>query len=162
MAPELAGELGTAAAIGQIALLVFAVTAILRATKTLDRIQRQMIRDMASFEDEVRMGLGLTHAEFDELDRDIIGYATAWEQLQARIKEEGVTWDAMVDYVSTMIGTATEKQRAPAEAISLERGTDLWKSLIDWYTQVTDEIKEKLGSDSGVIYNDNLEAGIVE
>jgi len=174
LAPELAGELETAAIIGQLALVMFVVITLLRTIKTLDRIQKQMIRDMASFENEVRVGLDLTHAEFDELGREIIGFATPWEQLQAELKAAKVegylegrwlSWDAIADYVKTRVGVLapTAGWQPAANVPPQEMPYAPWlQGLMDWYAQVTDEIKEKLGADSGVIYDSNLEEGLTE
>jgi len=147
---------------------------ILTLLKQVERIQKQMIRDMESFESEVREGLDLTHREFDELGREIIGFATPWEQLQAELREAKVegylegrwlSWDAITDYVRTRIGTLEPTVGYQPAANVPPQSTPYapWlQGLIDWYTQVTDEIKEKLGSDSGVIYNGNLDAGLTE
>ena len=93
-----------------------AIIYIVQMIKQLDRIQKQMLRDMQSFEDEVRRGLDLTHKEFMALDSDIIGYATLWEQLTTRMDEAETTresWDAIADFVISKIGRLPGDRRPP-------------------------------------------------
>ncbi len=99
------------AATGISAILLLGV--VMNIIKRLDRIQKQMIRDMQSFEDETRKGLDLTHEEFMDLDRDIIGFATLWEQLTDRLEDATgpESWDAIADFVISKLGTLPSDRR---------------------------------------------------
>ncbi len=92
---------------------ILLLSVIINIIKRLDRIQKQMIHDMQGFENEIRTGLDLTHVEFEEMDRDIIGFATLWEQLTERL--EGATsresWDAIADFVIAKLGTLPSDRR---------------------------------------------------
>ncbi len=56
---------------------------ILQIIRTLERIQKQMIRDMREFELGLRGELDITQEEFNALDRMIIGYENKWLEFQA-------------------------------------------------------------------------------
>ena len=92
---------------------ILLVGVIINILKRFDRIQKQMIRDMQSFEDETRRGLDLTHEEFVEMDRDIIGFATLWEQLTDRLEDATgpESWDAIADFVISKLGTLPSDRR---------------------------------------------------
>jgi len=103
LAPELAKGLGTAALIGQVALIVFSLKLLMDTAKRIDRIQKQMIRDLGDYETMAREGLDLTHEEYEELDKSVVGYATAWEEFKAKWDAKEY-WDAISDYVISRIG----------------------------------------------------------
>ena len=88
IAPELAQQLGTAAFIGKIALVVFAVRATIRMVEKVEKIQRDIIRQRGAYETMVRDGLDLTHEEWALMDRERVGWATDWDAFVAKSKDD--------------------------------------------------------------------------
>ncbi len=144
-----------AAAAGISSILLLGV--IYNIVRRLDRIQKQMIRDMQGFENEVRTGLDLTFAEFAELDRDVIGFATLWEQLTTRMDDAETTeesWDAIADFTIAKIGQLPD--RGAAAGFGPRQPEPQWiTDLKNWYDNLPKD-------DSGYLYVPNLEGGLVE
>ncbi len=152
IAVEGEGAAGLAAA-GISAVLLLGV--IYNIVRRLDRIQKQMIRDMQGFENEVRQGLDLTYAEFAELDRDVIGFATLWEQLTTRMDDATTeeSWDAVADFVIAKIGLLPGLRAspyAPPGGMPSRLPDPQWViDLKNWW--------ESLPEDSGYAYDANIE-----
>ncbi len=140
------------AATGISTLLLLGV--IVNIIKRLDRIQKQMIRDMQGFENEVRRGLDLTHEEFMEMDREIIGFATQWEQLTTRLEDatSRESWDAIADFVISKLGTLPSDQRPQWIFPGAERPPEpQWLlDMKNWWEKAT-------ALDTDYDYNANIE-----
>ena len=145
-----------AAAAGISAVLLLVV--VMNVLKRLDRIQKQMIRDMQGFENEVRTGLDLTFAEFAELDRDVIGFATQWEAFTTRWEDAVTTeesWNAIADFVVAKIGAFPEFRGAAAGFGPMPLEPQWITDLKNWYDNIPKD-------DSGYPYVPNLGGGLVE
>ncbi len=148
--------LAGAAAAGISTILLLSV--IYNIVRRLDRIQKQMIRDMQGFENEVRTGLDLTFAEFAELDRDVIGFATQWEAFTTRWEDAVTTeesWDAIADFVVAKIGAFPEFRGAAAGFGPMPPEPQWITDLKNWWDNIPKD-------DSGYPYVPNLEGGLVE
>lgn len=88
LAPELAQQLGTAAFIGKIALVVYAVTAVIRIAEKIEKMQRQIIQQRGAYETMIRDGLDLTHEEWALMDRERVGWVTAWDAFVEKSKTD--------------------------------------------------------------------------
>jgi len=95
LAPELAGEMGTAALIGQLALVMFVVTALVR---TVQNMQKEIERGRLTYEAWVAEGRGLSHKEYEEYMKTFeaqqqLGFATIFDQYF--VEREGTLRDLM-------------------------------------------------------------------
>ena len=106
LAPGVAGELGTAALIGQVALMVFVVTALAR---TIQNMQGKIDQSRERYETLVRTGLGLTHKEYEQLSKEAefqqqIGFATLFDQYfveqEGTLRELWTAW--MAEWIATV------------------------------------------------------------
>ena len=73
IAPDLAKELGTGAAIGQAALVVVIATTLLRL---INQSKLEIEQSRSEYERLFREGLNISHEEYKQLEASQIGYAT--------------------------------------------------------------------------------------
>lgn len=99
--PALAAQLGQAALIGQVALVVAAVGLIVRA---VDQNKRAVERNRSNYENLFRVAMGITHDEYESLSVEVKGFASRrdefeqrWEQSQ---KGEAIS-KALMDFITT-------------------------------------------------------------
>lgn len=88
LSPELAKQLRGAALLGRVALVLFAVNAVIKISEKIEKIQQEIIRERGEYESMVRAGLDLTHAEWDMLSREQVGFATAWDAFVEKSKTD--------------------------------------------------------------------------
>lgn len=89
---------GAMPAVSSIVILIY----VLKALKALERIQMQMIREMGSYEEMIRQGLDISHAEYMALDQEVKGYATPWQEFMSKW-EAGEYFDAIADFIITKL-----------------------------------------------------------
>ncbi len=150
LSSAVAGAEGAAGLVATGASTLLLMVVLMSLMKRIERIQKQMIRDMQGFEDEIRRGLELTHTEFMEMERDVIGYATQWEQLTARLKDatSKEALDAIADYVIGRIG-AFEARGAAAGYGDMPPEPEWVTDLKKWW--------DNLPKDRDYIYDANIE-----
>lgn len=160
-----AGAEGAAGLVATGASVLLLMMAILTIMKQLDRIQKQIIRDMVSYEGLVREGMDVTHEEYLEMDKTVVGYATLWEDLMVDLEKaksmgylEGrwQSWEAISEYIAARVGKLIPSDWRPAHIPPgvPKPPTPQWAlDIQNWWRDMTTQD----GSDSGYDYYPNFE-----
>jgi len=100
-AREKAAQLGQASVIGQLALLVVIVTTLLRL---YNQSKREIEQNRGEYERLFREGRNISHEEYKQLDASQIGYATRFDEFEAKWMS-GEQLEAIAEYVRSYMLT---------------------------------------------------------
>jgi len=118
LAPGIAGELGTAALIGQAALVVFIVTSLAR---TIQNIQQDVDRNREQYEVLIREGLGLTHKEYEEFMKTYeaqqqVGFKSTFDRFF--VEKMGTFRELVAVWVAEIVAQVGPFIAAPGESVT--------------------------------------------
>jgi len=165
--PELARRLEMGAYVGQLAMVAFAISALVALSKKVDRIERDIIRARGGYEDMIREGLDLTHEEYLAIEAEQVGYATALDEFKAKW-DAGEYLDAIADYVIAQIPSRlpTYAGRLPYDPTTIPPELEehwlyqLDQMLTDWWKNLWRD-RGKSNEDTDYEYNMNVMGGDV-
>lgn len=163
--PALARRLEMGAYVGQLAMVAFAITALVKLDKKIDRIEKDIVRARGVYEDMVREGRDLTHEEYLALEAEQVGYATAFDEFKAKW-DAGEYLDAIADYVIGLIPSRipTYAGRLPYDPTTLPPEVEehwlkqLDELLTDWWKDLWRN-RGKSNEDTDYEYNMNIVGG---